>query len=104
MQPDHHIKQNTASVIMNTSGNLLGFCLIVTTSLKIADKIENSFIDEIMVVVSVLLLASCVCCYITLRRPEENYNQKLQHAADYLFFFSLLGILISMVLIAISIL
>lgn len=96
------MKNGTAGVILNTSGNLLGFCLIVLTSLKIANKSENRFIDACLLLVAVLLIMATVLSYITLRRPENPQHTRLQYVADYLFLFSLLGILVSMVMIALN--
>ena len=50
---------NTSSNILNTSANLLGFCLIVITSLHVANKTENNYLDELTAVVALLLSISC---------------------------------------------
>lgn len=96
------MKNRTAGVILNTSGNLLGFCLIVITSLKIANRSESHFIDASLLIVAVLLIVATVLSYITLRRPDDDKNMRLQYVADYMFLFSLLGILVAMVMIALN--
>lgn len=34
--------------ILNTASNLLGFCLLVQTSLQLANRFADTFIDEFM--------------------------------------------------------
>ena len=51
---------NTSPHILSTSANLLGFCLIVITSLHIANKTEVWMVDEISSVVAIMLIFSCV--------------------------------------------
>jgi uncharacterized membrane protein len=50
----------TSQHILNTSANLLGFCLFVITSLHFTDKAEGSIIDELTSVVAILLIISCL--------------------------------------------
>ena len=49
----------TSPHILNTSANLLGFCLFVITSLQISDKMEADYIDEFTCIIAIILTFSC---------------------------------------------
>ena len=95
---------NTSQHILNTSANLLGFCLFVITSLHIADKVETHFIDEFTSVVAVLLTFSCIFSFISIRTSNQNREQLFETIADYLFIVALVGILIIILLITFNLL
>jgi len=90
----------TSQQILNTSGNLLGFCLIVITSLHISNKSESSFIDEITSVIAILLSFSCIFSFISMRSNNSKLEIQLETFADYLFLTSLAGILLIIVLVS----
>lgn len=50
----------TSPHILNTSANLLGFCLFVITSLQISDKMEADYIDEFTCIIAIILTFSCI--------------------------------------------
>ena len=83
----------TSQHILTTSANLLGFCLIVITSLHFTDKAESSLIDEFTSVVALLLIFSCFFSFISIRTKNQIKEQRLETIADYLFLISLTGIL-----------
>ncbi len=83
----------TSQHILSTSANLLGFCLFIITSLHIANKTENSLIDELTSVVALLLTISSVFSFISIRSENKKLEQRLEQVADYLFIISLIGIL-----------
>src|SRR5660397_266974 len=56
---------NTSQHILNTSANLLGFCLFVITSLHLSTKVELSRIDEFTSVVALLLTLSLSLIHIS---------------------------------------
>jgi len=90
---------NTSQHILNTAANLLGFCLFVITSLRIANLTETLIIDELTSVVAVLLTLSCVFSFTSLRTKDPVREEKLENIADYFFMTSLVGILIIILLI-----
>jgi hypothetical protein len=90
---------NTSQHILNTSANLLGFCLIVITSLRIANLTETLLIDELTSVVAVLLTLSSVFSFGSLRTKDPVRERRLENLADYFFMTSLVGILIIILLI-----
>lgn len=85
---------NTSQHILNTAANLLGFCLFVITSLRIANQVETHIIDELTSVVALFLTFSCVFSFISIRTKNKMREQKMETIADYFFMFSLIGILI----------
>lgn len=88
-----------AQVMLNTAANLLGFCLIVITSLHISDADERMFVDELTMIVALLLTLSSVFSFIVLRHEETGASNKLYLIAASCFMASLFGILVSIVLI-----
>lgn len=93
---------NTSQHILNTSANLLGFCLFVITSLHIASQEETQIINTFTSVIAVFLTFSCVFSFMSIRTRNELRERKLETIADYLFIASLLGILIVILLIALN--
>jgi len=93
---------NTSQHILNTSANLLGFCLFVITSLHIASQIETHIIDELTSVIAILLTFSCVFSFVSIRTTDLKKEKRLETVADYLFVISLIGILIIILLITLN--
>ncbi len=94
----------TSQHILNTSANLLGFCLFVITSLHIANMAETHIIDELTAIVAVLLTCSCVVSFISIKTTNPKREKRLESIANYLFIVSLIGILIIILLITLNIL
>ncbi len=90
----------TSQHILSTSANLLGFCLFVITSFHISNQIESSIIDEFTSIVAVMLAISCMFSFSSIRSTKLKVEQRLEIVADYLFFISLFGILLIILLIA----
>jgi hypothetical protein len=90
----------TSPHILNTSANLLGFCLVVITSLHITNKSEVGILDEITSVVAVFLIFSCLFSFFSIRSSIKRREIQLETIADYLFIASLIGILIVIAIIA----
>ena len=93
---------NTSQHILNTSANLLGFCLFVITSLHIANMTETHLIDELTSIVAVLLGVSCVLSFVSIRTKHVKREARLEKIADYFFISSLMGILIIILLITLN--
>jgi hypothetical protein len=89
----------TSQHILNTSANLLGFCLFVITSLHITNKTETSIIDELTSLIAILLSFSCIFSFSSIRTGNPEREQSFETIADYLFLTSLIGILIIITLI-----
>ena len=92
----------TSQHILNASANLLGFCLVVITSLRIANRVEAQAIDEVTSLVAVLLTFSCLLSFISIRATHHTLARRCETIADYLFIASLLGLLLVIVVITVT--
>ena len=92
----------TAPHIVNTSANLLGFCLFVITSLRINGSIISSKIDEFTSVVAIFLVLSCLFSFFSIRSKIPMRKHRLERVADYCFIVALLGILVIILLITMN--
>ncbi|MFZ1686353.1 MAG: hypothetical protein WAU70_02960 [Flavobacteriales bacterium] len=86
--------------ILSTSSNLLGFCLIVMTSLKVADRTEASFLDELTGIAAVLLMASCILSFQSMRTRKPARGERLERTADIIFLGGLSLVFLAILLIA----
>lgn len=93
---------NTSQHILGTSANLLGFCLFVITSLRIADLTENHIIDELTSVLALFLTISCIFSFISIRTTNPKKEKRFELIADYFFITALIGILITILLITLN--
>lgn len=94
--------KNTSQHILNTSANLLGFCLFVITSFHITNESQTSRVDEFTSVIAVFLSVSSIFSFFAIRSANENAAQKLETVADYFFIASLIGILLVIVFITLK--
>jgi cytochrome bd-type quinol oxidase subunit 2 len=92
----------TSQHILGTAANLLGFCLFILTSLHLTDNTENSLIDELTSVVALFLTVSSILSFISLKTENKKRELKLERIADFLFIFSLVGILCIILFVGIS--
>ncbi len=89
----------TSQHILGTSANLLGFCLIIVTSLHLTDQSENSILDEIASTIALLLALSTILSFLSLRSETPLRELWLERIADVLFLIAIVGILGLMVAI-----
>ncbi len=101
-QTDKLMANNTSQHILNSAANLLGFCLFVITSLHIANQTETHLIDEFTSVIAILLSASCIFSFVSIRTKSAERERRLETIADYLFVTSLIGILIIILLVTLD--
>ncbi|NDP26804.1 MAG: hypothetical protein GZ087_05165 [Flavobacterium sp.] len=92
----------TSPHILNTSANLLGFCLFVITSLHISNRIETHVIDEFTSVIAILLTCSCILSFFSIRTKSIERENKFEAIADYFFISGLVGILVIILLITMN--
>ena len=90
---------NTSQHILSTSANLLGFCLFVITALHISNQEQRTLIDEFTGVVAILLAASCLLSFASIRSNNDQRAGSLENIANFLFLLALVGILIIIVFI-----
>jgi Na+/melibiose symporter-like transporter len=93
---------NSSQHILSASGNLLGFCLFVITSLHISSHTEKHNIDEFTSCVAVILTFSCLFSFASIRTSRLKREKQLEEIAEYLFILSLIGILIIILLITLN--
>lgn len=89
--------------ILNTSSNLLGFCLIVLTSLKISKLSEVSRIDELTGIACILLISSCLFSFLSIRTSKEKLTVRYESLADYIFIVALVLVFVITFMVAFSI-
>ena len=90
--------------ILNASSGLLGFCLVILTSLEITKINDQTYIDEIAGIASLGLAISCLLSFMAIRSTKENYEKKYEKIADYFFITSLLCISLSVILVTFNLL
>ncbi|MEO8589967.1 MAG: hypothetical protein ABI432_11390 [Flavobacteriales bacterium] len=92
--------QTKSPHILNTSSNLLGFCLIVMTSLKVSNHTEASLLDELTGFAAVLLMASCILSFLSMRTAKPVRSERLERTADVVFLGGLSLVFLAILLIA----
>ncbi|AKH94716.1 hypothetical protein HZP84_17110 [Elizabethkingia anophelis] len=85
--------------ILNTSSNLLGFCLVIITSLKVAKLSKGTYLDDFAAVASLLLMASCILSFLAIRTESDKRSYKFERIADLFFIIALTALAISVVII-----
>lgn len=95
--------KKTSPHILNTSANLLGFCLFVITSLHLASNTEMHVIDDLTAVTAILLTFSSLFSFISIKTDTERYERVLENIADVIFILALFLILATILLIAFEI-
>jgi hypothetical protein len=92
----------TSQHILNTAANLLGFCLFIITSLHFTNKTENKSLDQLSSVIALFLTVSCIFSFISIRTEKIKKEILFEKIAEILFFISLLGIFIIIILLLIK--
>jgi len=87
---------------MGTAANLLGFCLIIISSLHIAQKTQNSLVDEFTSIIAMLLTISCILSFASIKTINIKREELLEQIADLIFFIALSGILAIIIFLAIK--
>jgi hypothetical protein len=94
---------NNCYHILNTSTNLLGFCLVVLTSLKISKYSEASLIDEFTGVACILLAGSSLFSFLSIRARTDILNIRYEKMADNIFVVALFFVFAITFMVAFSI-
>ncbi|MDO5510703.1 MAG: hypothetical protein Q4F57_08400 [Weeksellaceae bacterium] len=87
----------TSQHILNTSAQLLGFCLIVITSLHFTNYKEQTYIDEGVTGIAIVLIASSMLSFAAIRTENARKEKFFENLADYLFIVALTGIAVLLV-------
>ncbi|MDR6570955.1 hypothetical protein SAMN05660461_0240 [Chitinophaga ginsengisegetis] len=96
--------QSKSPHILNTSTNLLGFCLIVLTSIKVAHFNHATIIDDCTGIAAILLMASCLLSFLSLKSRDGRNSERLEQVADYTFLVALICISITIVFVSFNLL
>ena len=86
------MSNKTSQHILPTAANLLGFCLIVITSLHLSSATSNSIIDEVASIVSVMLCSSVMLSFASIKIENSNWTKKLELMAEIFFGIAISGI------------
>ncbi len=97
-------KNRNSDHILSTSSNLLGFCLVVLTSLKISRYDRETFIDEVTGVACILLITCSLFSFLSIRSNDEAKADRYENVADKFFLISILVVFAITFMIAFSIL
>lgn len=86
--------------ILTTSSNLLGFCLIVLTSIKISKFSAATIIDDITGISAILLMASCIFSFLSIRTKDETRSDRLENIADIVFLIALVAMAATIIMVS----
>lgn len=89
--------------ILNASSNLLGFSLLIITSLKISKISGNTHLDEFAGVACIFFACSCFFSFMSIRSKNEKRETKFETIADYLFLIALFCIVLAVIIVTIRI-
>jgi hypothetical protein len=88
--------------ILNTSSTLLGFCLVVLTSLKVSRFNDITTIDEFTGIAAILLMASSLFSFLSIRTERDDLGSQYEKIADIVFLIALSLVFVITFLIAFS--
>lgn len=89
--------------ILNASSNLLGFSLVIITSLKISKISQSTHLDEFAGVACVFFAFSCFFSFLAIRTSQEKREKRFETIADYLFLSALFCIVLAVVILTVKI-
>ena len=90
-----------SSHILNASSNLLGFCFVVLTSIKILNLAQSTVVDTFTAVSLLLFMVSTLFSFLALRSVSKR-SAMYEHIADYVFLVGLLSLFVTTVLITLN--
>jgi hypothetical protein len=91
-------KNDNSQHILTTSSNLMGFCFIVLTSLKVLDLRESTVIDELTAIAILLFMTSSLLSFLSMR-SSRKYEIRYENYADIIFLLGLILLFVTTVLI-----
>ncbi|MGB9697637.1 MAG: hypothetical protein ACPL2D_10205 [Ignavibacteria bacterium] len=81
---------NKSPHILSTASNLLGFCLLVLTSVTIAKINQATLIDEFTGIASLFLIIASILSFLSMRTSDEQKSENFEKYADIIFLSALL--------------
>lgn len=97
------VNNNKAPHILNTSANLLGFCLLIITSIKVARFGDATIIDNITGIAAICLMLSCILSFLAMKTVGRKKSETLEYVADLIFLVALLCVAATIVLVSFNI-
>ncbi|HKO81573.1 MAG TPA: hypothetical protein VJU78_14310 [Chitinophagaceae bacterium] len=94
------IPDNKSPHILNTSANLLGFCLIIITSIKVSRFSSATIIDNVTGVAAICLMLSCMLSYLSMKVKSRPKAERLESVADMVFLSALLCLSATIILVS----
>lgn len=91
-------KNDNSQHILTTSSNLMGFCFIVLTSLKVLKLKESTVIDELTAIAILMFMASSLLSFLSMR-SSRKYEIRYENYADIIFLSGLILLFVTTVLI-----
>lgn len=89
--------------ILNASSNLLGFSLIIITSLKITKMSEHTHLDEFAGLACILFAFSSFFSFLAIRTEKNKLETRYETIADYLFLIALFCIVLAVIIVTVKI-
>lgn len=89
--------------ILNASSNLLGFSMLIMTSLKISKLSAGTYLDEFAGASCIFFAFSCFFSFLSIRSKNKKKENQLESIADYLFLTALFCIVSSVIIITMKI-
>ncbi|WP_234110627.1 MULTISPECIES: hypothetical protein [Chryseobacterium] len=88
--------------VLNASSNLLGFCLLIITSLKISKISGATYVDDIAAIASLSLVVSCILSFLAIRTESDVLEKRYEKFGDYLFLFALICISCTVIFVSLN--
>lgn len=89
--------------ILNASSNLLGFSLVIITSLKISRISRSTHLDEFAGLACTFFALSCFFSFLAIRTQHEKRGIRFETIADYLFLIALFCIVLAVIIVTLKI-
>jgi hypothetical protein len=86
--------------ILNAASNLLGIAFVIIAGLNVTGLTGKTFADEVAWAAAVLLLASCLLSYLSIR--AEPNGGRAEGWADIAFLLGLLALFAAVVVLAVT--
>jgi hypothetical protein len=86
------MSNKTSQNIIGSATNLPGFCLVVISVIHISKKNQNSYADEFVSLIALLLTISCILSFTSLKTFSVRKEAAFEKIADFLFLLALFGI------------
>ncbi|MBK8403261.1 MAG: hypothetical protein IPL25_03980 [Saprospiraceae bacterium] len=90
---------NTSQHILGSATNLIGFCLIIITSVHLNNNGRGYLFDEFTCVITLMLTFSAVFSFLSIKTQNAALENRLENIANNIFICSLIGIFLIAVII-----